>query len=188
VVDGFYASGNDELLSIEALKKKHPEARGNRWSDKYEELKDPFFGLDWTRNLAVRMLEEKWDRSFPIEAADVDRLTYHLYKEDVGFPVGELKTVLYELAVEHPESFYLGSVNTLINEEGQLRRHFHVAVLFAWFDAEGVLQTTVMERTVERSVAEFIDANRRNYIHLVRIELPGAFSPPNEELDPLLNR
>jgi len=188
VVDGFYCGQTGELLPIAPLKKKHPDVRGNRWSEKYEELKDPFFGLDWTRNLAVTMLEQQTGEDLPIEAADVDQLTYHLYEEDVGFPVEELKTILYELAVKHHNSFYLGSVNTLVNEEGQLRRHFHVAVLFPWFDEDGVLQTAVMERTAHTPLSAFINANENNYIHLVRVKVPGAFTPPGDELDPVLNR
>lgn len=188
IVDGFYYTRTEQLLPVEPLKQKHPDVRGNRWSEKYEELKDPFFGLDWSRNLAVKMMEVKWGEDFPIESADVDRLTYHLYKEDVGFPVEELRTILYELAVKYPDSFYLGSVNTLIHDEGQLRQHFHVAVFFPWFDADGVLQTAVLERTRETAISDFIEENRGNYIHLVRIEIPGAFSPPGEELDPSLNR
>jgi hypothetical protein len=188
VVDGFYYTRTEELLPLSRLKEKHPDARGNRWSENYEDLKDPYFGLDWTRNLARAMLELKWGREVSVEAADVDQLKYHLYKEDVGFPVAELNTILYELAVSHPRSFYLGSVNTLVHEEGQLRRHFHVAVLFPWFDEDGVLQTAVMERTAETGLNAFMEANEGYFIHLVRVEIPGAFSPPGREIDPSLNR
>jgi len=187
VVDGIYYLRTEQLLSIEELRRPHPEARGNRWSSKYEDLKQPYFGLDWTRNLALAMRRLDYPDA-GIESADVNQLIYHEYEEDVGYPVASLKTLLYELAVSEPGHFYLGSLNKLSYEDENLRSHYHVAVFFPWIDSKGSLQVSVMERGVETPVDTFMQRHRSEYVHLVRIRSDGAFTPPDKELDPLLNR
>lgn len=187
VVDGIYYLETEELLPIDLLKRPHPEVRGNRWSTKYEETKQPYFGLDWTRNLAVAMKRLRKPEA-DIESADVTDLTYHDYEEDVGYPVRRLKTLLYELAVSEPEYFYLASVNDLMHGEGELRSHFHVAVIFPWVEEDGEFQVSIMERGVETAPDEFMKRYEDAYVHLVRIKTEGAFTPPQKMLDPLLNR
>lgn len=187
VVDGIYSIKTGKLLPIDILKKTHPDIRGHRWSEKYEEERQPYFGLDWTRNLALAMKRLR-DSGAGIQTADVDKLTYHEYKENVGYPVKDLNTLLYELAVREPEHFYLGSVNGLSQGEGELRTHYHVAVLFSWVDKEGKLGVSVMERGVETPLDRFIEKYKNEFIHLVRIKTQGSFSPPAQEPDPILNR
>ena len=187
VVDGVYVIETKEFLSVEELKVPHPDARGNRWSEKYEEEKQPYFGLDWTRNLALA-LKRLSQPDAGIESADVDSLTYHEYDEDVGYPVYALKTLLYELAVTEPEYFYLGSVNDLRHGEGELRVHYHVAVFFPWIDSQGRLEVSIMERGQETPVDEFMNRYSGEFVHLVRLRTDGAFTPPEKALDPLLNR
>ncbi|MBT3274505.1 MAG: hypothetical protein HN368_15220, partial [Spirochaetales bacterium] len=50
VVDGLYLPRTGESLPIELLKVKHLDSRGNEWSRRYEDERDPYFGLDWSRN------------------------------------------------------------------------------------------------------------------------------------------
>ncbi len=187
VVDGIYFLETKELLSIEELKRPHPEARGNRWSEKYEEVKQPYFGLDWTRNLALS-LKRLSQPDAGIESADVDSPTYHEYDEDVGYPVSALNTLLYELAVTEPEYFYLASVNDLRHGEGELRVHYHVAVFFPWIDSQGRLDVSIMERGRQTPIDEFMERYSGEFVHLVRLRTDGAFTPPKKALDPLLNR
>ncbi len=187
VVDGIYYLKTGSFLSIDELKEPHPESRGNRWSEKYEELKEPYFGLDWTRNLALSMLRLR-EEDADIEAADVNRLVYHEYEEDLGYPVRELPSLLYELAVAEPDYFYLASVNGVVHGEGELRSHYHVAVFLPWIDRFGRLQTSVMENADETPLENFISKYETEYVHLVRIETDGAFIPPSKALDPTLRR
>ncbi|GAB1482119.1 hypothetical protein MASR2M78_09340 [Treponema sp.] len=51
VVDGMLRPLTGTRLAIPALKVP-PVDRGSSFSDPYEALRDPYFGLDWTRNLA----------------------------------------------------------------------------------------------------------------------------------------
>jgi hypothetical protein len=200
IVDGVLYPVTGGLLPIDRLKEPHLDYRGNRWSEKVEDAEDPYFGLDWTRNLAVEALKvyTAADGSnggpaggsghFDPEAADVDYLRYHEYEEDVGYSVERLKTVLYELARANPNSFYLGSVNELVHGGYELRKHLHVAVFFTWLDEKGGLQVSVMERTEETRLDEFIERYRGEFVHLVEVPHTGVFKPGTMRLDPVIKR
>ncbi|HKK48915.1 MAG TPA: hypothetical protein VJ932_07435, partial [Alkalispirochaeta sp.] len=52
IVDGLYQPLTGTLMPVDTLREKHLDHRGTRWSRRVEETRDPYFGLDWTRNLA----------------------------------------------------------------------------------------------------------------------------------------
>jgi hypothetical protein len=180
IVDGIYYAKTGTYLDINELKKKHRELRGNRWSDPYEEVRDPYFGLDWTRNLAVSLLELS-GKSYSPEAADVKASSLSRYVEDVGFPVSDLPLVLYELAVKKPGYFFLGSVNREYGEKPVLRQHVHVAAFFPYVSADGNFSVAVMERTKETSLESLEARYPKTFVHLVGIEVPVTYFPPSSE-------
>lgn len=199
VVDSLLYPETEQLLSIKTLKRPHSDYRGNRWSRKVEDIEDPYFGLDWTRNLAIeahRALDllpagsgdEADGSEVNPEFADVNFLRYHEYEEDVGYPVAEIETVMYELAKENPGHIYLGSVNTLVHDEYDLRKHLHVVVFFPWLDAEGRLELKILETNKETSTASFLRRYAGEYVHLVSIPQLGVFKPANMRLEPVLKR
>ena len=96
VVDGFYAPlSGGRSLGVEELKQRHLELRGNRWSQGYEQARDPYFGLDWARNLASALARVNGEASDGPESSDVRHLEFLEYREDVGYPVEELKLALF---------------------------------------------------------------------------------------------
>lgn len=169
VADGLYLPAEGRLMPVEPLKIKHPELRGNSWTERYEEERDPFFGLDWTRNIAAFL--EGADPAEP-ESNDVRDVPFLEYTEDVGYPVEDLMSVLYYAAVAYPGDFYLASVSAEFGTDPPLRQHIHVVVLMPYLNERGELRTAVFERNRETGV----DSLRRRYpdefIHLVRI--PGS--------------
>lgn len=178
IVDGVCRPLYGTYLSIDEMKRKHLDLRGNRWSAANEDERDPYFGLDWTRNLATAVLSRAHESSVHPEAADVRSVPFHTYVEDMGYQVDELQQILYLLAVEEPGAFYLGSVNQEFGRAPVLRQHVHVVVLFPYFDGDGQFRVVVMERNVESSL-ESLDARYRgDYIHLVRVAGTDLFAPP----------
>ena len=179
IVDGIHMGLYGTFLSIDPLKQKHPEVRGHRWSEPLEDTRDPYFGLDWTRNLAVTMLSaEHGGADTHPEAADVRDVPYATYVEDVGFPVEQLPQILYILAVQEPGNFYLASVNREFGTEPRLHQHVHVAVFFPYFDQTGRFRVDVMERNVETSLESLDRRYRNDDVHLVRIRASESYSPP----------
>ncbi|MFW6223529.1 MAG: hypothetical protein ACOC4A_01445 [Spirochaetota bacterium] len=177
--DGIAKPRSGEYLPIERLKEKHLDYRGHRWSARREEERDPYFGLDWSRNLAVALLEiENPGREYGPEDADVRRVRHTRYVEDVGYPVDDMRRVLYLLAVDEPGHFYIGSVNQEFGSDPVLRQHVHVAVFFPYFDENGRFRVTVLERNVETDLDSLADRYPDSNVHLVRVRADEAFTPP----------
>ncbi|MDR3335718.1 MAG: hypothetical protein LBT16_00805 [Treponema sp.] len=133
VVDGMLRPYTGTLLPIEPLKQAFGK-RGSSFTEPYEALRDPFFGLDWTRNLASRAMgtllspafaevEEFEVRRAPIGAVIDRRKDAPVYVKpypgfllNAGFGVEGLQALLYTLAIDEPGRIYLASVNNEIND------------------------------------------------------------------------
>jgi len=179
IVDGLHMGLYGSFLPIEPLKVKHLDLRGHRWSDALEDERDPYFGLDWTRNLATTMLSAgQGGREVHPESADVRSVKYHTYVEDVGYPVDRLAQIMYLLAVEEPGNFYIASLNREFGDAPPLHQHVHVAVLFPYLDDRGRFFVDVLERNVETSIESLNRRYRDDDIHLVRVRADQAYTPP----------
>ncbi len=179
IVDGLHSGLYGSFLPIEPLKEKHLEVRGHRWSEPLEDARDPYFGLDWTRNLAVTMLSaSQGGREVHPEAADVRSVAYEAYVEDVGYPVDRLSRIMYLLAVDEPGHFYIASLNREFGSDPVLHQHVHVAVLFPYFDDRGRFFVDVLERNVETSLESLDRRYHDDSIHLVRVRADRAYAPP----------
>jgi len=178
IVDGLYGPRAGELLSIEELKRKHLGYRGNAWSEKYEYERDPYFGLDWSRNLATAVLSLQSGAGVDPEAADVRSVPFFEYFEDVGFRVEDLDLLMYLLARTEPGHFYIGSINRDFGADPVLKQHVHLVALFPYFDEAGVFKTAVMERNVETGIQSLKTRFPSDHIHLVRLPASGDFAPP----------
>ncbi|GAB4366061.1 MAG: hypothetical protein Kow009_02880 [Spirochaetales bacterium] len=176
VADGLYEPRKGEYLDIDALKEKPLSRRGSRITRRFEDDRDPFFGLDWTRNIACTLAEA----SDP-EAEDVRDVPFWKYREDVGYPVEEIEGILFTLSLQEPGYFYLGSINREFGTDPVLRQHVHVVVLFPYFDETGQLIVNVFERNVETGLSTLKQRFHGNFIHLVRIKADTVFDPPRIE-------
>ncbi|MEA1911920.1 MAG: hypothetical protein U9N32_09655, partial [Spirochaetota bacterium] len=187
IVDGIYKPLTGKNIDIAFLKEKHFELRGNKWSSKLENENDPYFGLDWTRNLAFEILK-LYEPESTLPSVDIKNLRYHSYKENIGYPVENLKTVLYELAVSSPYNFYLGSLNSKSTKPPYLRQHTHVVALFPYIDKKGDFRSIVYSLNEKLSI-DYIKTNwKDNFIHLVQIEATARFEPSGINYNPVIRR
>jgi len=174
--DGLYWPRTGQYLDIEALKEKHLFRRGSRITYRFEEERDPFFGLDWTRNIACAL-----SGGGDPEQQDVRNVPFWEYREDVGYPIQEIEGILFSLAVLEPGNFYLGSINREFGKDPVLRQHVHVVVLFPYFTPKGEFRAAVFERNVETDLPFLKKKFDGNFIHLVRIKADASFEPPRIE-------
>lgn len=205
IADGMLQAVVGRLFSIEELSARHTGYRGNRWSEPLERVRDPYFGLDWTRNIAVglyhagfgsglqrqglndagpeaRTAEGRSGQGRPgddPEAMDVREVPFARYVEDVGYAADDLPLVMYYLAVTEPGWFYLASVNKEFGADPRLRQHTHVAVLLPYFTAEGRFVVNVFETNREHDFSSFLSYNREFDLHLVRIQARDLFELPS---------
>jgi hypothetical protein len=202
LIDGILRPITGERLAIPVLKKPFGD-RGSSFTELWEERRDPYFGLDWIRNLASRAsavlrspaygsLEEIEVRVEPVSmvlAPENRTFVNHSYPgflEEAGYGIEGLYPLLYTLAIDEPHRFYLAAVN---NEIGQavtannprgsphLRQYFHVAALVPYFTEQGTFQIAVFESAAETSFTAFRNRYPGHYVNLVRIPIATAFDP-----------
>jgi hypothetical protein len=201
IVDGILWNHNGgKRLTIPPLKEPFGQ-RGSSFSDPFERLRDPYFGLDWTRNLAsiagktikgpaYGELEEievqKWHFSDIIlrdRQGKTSDFSFPGYLPGAGFGIEGLIPLLYALAIDEPGYIYLASVNeergapvTPANLRGtpRLREHFHIGILAPYFDEGGRFQVAVFESAEETSINSFKNHPGR-YVNLVRVPVQAVF-------------
>jgi hypothetical protein len=202
IVDGILRPRTGERLPIAPLKAPFGE-RGTPFTETWEEQRDPFFGLDWNRNLAAiagaellspayAALEEIEVRDCPFSQIIVRQNgsskvnSYIGYLPNAGFSTGGLHPLLYTLAINEPGRIYLAAVNKEItapvtedNPRGLpiLRQYYHIAVLVPYFSERGVFQVAVFESAEETSFAAFKTRYPGQFVNLVRIPIDGSFNP-----------
>ena len=171
-VDRLYFEQTGQYMAIEPLKTKHYDLRGNSWSDRAEDTRDPYFGLDWTRNIAYYYRKNLYPyMDIDVQTTDIDSVPYFAYKENVGYELDEIEAVLFLEAIKNPGRFYLGSVNKLFGDEVKLRQHVHVVALFPYFNNSGQFVVDVIERQTQTGIDSLKSRYKGDFMHLVHIEL-----------------
>jgi len=178
ITDGFVYPLTGGYLDIAALKQRHLGLRGNRWSSRFEESRDPYFGLDWSRNLAVALQAAAGFSDLGPESCDVRDLPYLRYREDVGYPVEELPLALFLDAREHPGSLYLGSLNREFGQDPALRQHYHLIAFLPYFTADGDFRVAAFDTGRESGLEDIQRRFSGHFVHLVRLDASGEFSAP----------
>jgi hypothetical protein len=193
VVDGILKPITGERLSIEPLKASFG-VRGSSFSEPYEERLDPFFGLDWTRNLASEAntvlrspdfgaLSEIEVRSAPISSlilrnqGTTQLRAYPGFLTNAGFGFEGIHPLLYTLAIDEPGRIYLAAISNELNNNPRMRQFFHIAVLVPFFNEQGTFQVVVFESAEETSFTSFKNRYPGHLINLVRIPVERAFNP-----------
>jgi hypothetical protein len=204
VADGFYRPLTGRLLDPRALAARHADARATPAALRYESDLDPFFGLDWTRNIAVALLDARYpSRPHDLTEGDV-RVTpfalvapsgaldspsavngssayqaYPAYQRDLGYETTGLKALLYVLALREPGFIYFASISSKSGGAiPGLSRHYHVAVLAPYFEDSGEFRVATFESDVETSVDAIMSRVPKDYIHLVRVRAERDYDPP----------
>lgn len=204
LIDGILRPVTGARMEIPPLKAPFGD-RGSHFTDHFEELWDPFFGLDWIRNLAAEAgttlispafgtLEEIEVRRQPFSQIIQRRggsgatvRSFTGFQENAGYGIEGLLPLLYVLAIEEPGRFFLAAVNnemhaptTQDNLRGRprMRRYFHVAALVPHFDENGVFRVVVFESATETSINAFKTRYAPgHHVSLVRVPLERAFDP-----------
>jgi hypothetical protein len=204
VGDGFFRPLTGRLLDPKALATRRIGERATQAAARYETDLDPFFGLDWTRNIAAALLDARYpSRTHGLAESDVrvspfalvafsgatgsqDAVNggsayqpYPAYQRDLGYETAGLKSLLYVLALREPGYIYLASISRKSGGAiAGLSRHYHVAVLAPYFEESGEFKVAVFESDAETSVEAIMARVPRDYVHLVRIKAGRDYDPP----------
>jgi hypothetical protein len=192
-VDGLLYPVTGRLLPIAPLKEAAAPQGSSSLAANYADIRDPRFGLDWTRNLATEAVKALRSPDLAVVeeievregnfAALIDRRgggasvkSYPGFLPGAGFGIEGLKPLLYTLAINEPGYVYLASVNDETGPAPRMRRHYHVAVLIPYFNEYGVFQTAVFESAAETSFNAYIARYPGHMVNLVRIPAEGRFA------------
>jgi hypothetical protein len=205
IVDGFYYPLAGAYLDPRAMAERRSELRASTYATAFEAELDPYFGLDWTRNLGTAMADaaepsrrhgfkenDVREAPFALIAAPVQAnkasaavngssiyTDYPAVDSELGYEMQGLKAILYWLAIEDPGSIYLASLS---RKDGgalsSLRRHYHVAVLVPYFEANGAFRVAVFESAAETSLEALTARAAKDFVHLVRLRALPDFEPP----------
>ncbi|MDR0585523.1 MAG: hypothetical protein LBG57_14410 [Treponema sp.] len=202
LADGLLRPITGKRLAIPSLKARFGE-RGSSFTELWEDLRQPFFGLDWVRNLAAAVwttlrspayggLAEFEVRSEPFSQVIVrsggtaSTRLYPGFLENAGYGFEGIHPLLYTLAVDDPGSFYMAAVNTEMgppateeNPRGlpRMRQYFHIAALVPYFNEYGEFRVTVFESAEETSFNAFKTRYPGHYVNLVRLPVETVFDP-----------
>ena len=196
VVDGILKPVSGEWLDRTTLSIKHLATRRSAAEASFEDSLDPYFGLDWTRNLAIAAEAAlEGDEASNVRSADVTESPIALietsanpinggqeyegfapYEEDAGFASEGIPALLWWLAIKDPGYFYLGSISA--QDKAGLRHHYHISLFFPRFDEGGAFHVDVFESAAETSLEAVMDRTKGQMIHLVRVRAEAAFDPP----------
>jgi len=202
IVDGILKPHTGKLLPVAPLKEGF-FSRGSSYTEPWEPIRDPFFGLDWIRNLASAagtiLRSSSWASlaEFEVRAQPFSQVIqrqnggsairpYPGFLPDGGYGFEGLHALLYTLAIDEPGRIYLAAVNnelrapiTASNPRGlpRIRQYFHIAVLVPYFDENGYFRIVVFESAAETSFNFFRNRYHGNYVNLVRIPVDGSFNP-----------
>ena len=206
IVDGLLRPVTGQRLPVRPLAAPFGD-RGGISTEHWEALRDPFFGLDWIRNLASRAgttlrspnfasLEEIEVRSLSFsqlihrQGGERTVRPYRGFLENAGFCIEGIQPLLYTLAVNEPGWIYLAVVNEEWGAERfdgfdphnlrglpRLRQFFHIAVLVPFFTETGAFQVVVFESAAETSFQRFRTRYPGHFVNLVRVPVGGRFDP-----------
>jgi hypothetical protein len=194
LIDGLLQPLTGTKLTINELKAPYGD-RGSGITRPWDSVRDLFFGLDWTRNLAASVQTALYPEDtiplseFEVQAAPFTQIirrqngvseiqSYPEHIADTGFAAEGIYPLLYTLAVNEPGNFYLAAIS---DDRGgprpRLRRYFHVAALVPYFDESGAFRVAGFESAEETSFSRFRVRYPGDFINLVRIPVESAFTP-----------
>lgn len=197
LVDGMLFPISGSYLSVDVLRQRMTSWRGSSFTIGYEESLDPFFGLDWSRALARAawsafypsrvdsspLANDVDEAPFAMRVSDADPVNggsmYEAYSDnfgDAGLDVRGLKAALFLLASREPNRFYLAQFNARDKDPPNLRRYFHIAALFPYFDKNGVFKVDVFESAAETSL-EAVLSRGYEFVKLIRMPSAARFEP-----------
>lgn len=198
VADGIYHPLTGLWLDPAKLKERRMELRRESFDETAEKKYDPYFGLDWTRNIAKALADAGMPtRTHSYTESDMASppfalyepqnqgktpsalpryISYPAYDSSSGYSIQGLKALLYIAAIREPGSFYFASLNKV--DSTKLRRHYHVAVLIPFFDASGAFHAAVFESCRETDIDSFMKRDPLNFIHLEKVKVERDFEAP----------
>lgn len=178
--DGFYKPATGYLMNLNDLVLRHfEEAPNNNWLIKETFKRNPYFGMDWIKNIGLK-LNRLSVPDVSIDEIEVRSLPFYGFTETAGFDTPALRFVMYYLAAKEPSRFYFISYSRPSRWDGDrtLLEHSRTAVAFPSIDYRGLLNIAYYENGKKFSAEEIENRIGDADIYLIGVELSTLFHLP----------
>jgi|GEM_PF-1147065 len=120
-------------LTVEECKEKRYEDRKDNSYAAYDDDLDPFFGVDWTKNLVDR-INYHYDYKI-IKAEAVNKDKYSQYFEESGYYFKDMQEIIFRDQQKDSSYFYFIVFNKLRNTKPMIPTFYHIAAVVPVFTA-----------------------------------------------------
>lgn len=193
IVDGLVEPVAGSCLYREPLLVRTVEYNALGFNGVLSQTKDLSFTLDWCRNLAAACLSIKAGRNYMWNEANTDVQTEPFsqevsengilqssgYIKDSGYQSEVLRPLLFVLATTEPTYCYLAAIKrpfkTGMASASEYFAFDQCAVIFPFFNDQGVFSCVVFENGEEITLKEFTAKYKGCFIHLSRLLTEDSF-------------
>lgn len=178
IVDGLVRPVSGSGLRIDPLLIPTVDSRSGNGSiaDNY----DTTLALDWTHNLATAAVSVITGINYTFETSGVNVHPAQFsakYTENGGYPINELKPILYLISANETGYFYLGAVRHEVKAKDSFVTYNECAAFFPYFTAGGVFMVDVFADGQMFTLDEYIENHAGDLIQLTRINSSLQFFP-----------
>lgn len=180
IADGFYKPATGRMMDLNDLVEEHfTETPDNNWLIRETFKRNPYFGLDWIKNIGLK-LNQLFVPNTTVNEIQFKSIPFYGFNESAGYSSGTLEFLLYYAAAKHPSKFYFLSFSSSSpwDKELTLLEHQRTAVAFPYIDYQGLLSVAYYESGKKLSQKELENRLGDNNVYLVSVELSHLFHLP----------
>ena len=156
-------------LKISDLKQGRTNERKNNSLQQYDLKYDPFFGLDWVKNIADNINKNCNYKIIKAEEYNTD--TNAPYFKNRGFNIEDLKEILFRDQQKDSTYFYILIFNRLRNKRPIIPEHHHLSVIVPYFkDYHFYLR--VFESAEETNFTQLIKIHKDEKVTIIKVPIP----------------
>lgn len=178
IVDGLVRPVSGNGLRIEPLLQPTTSFVTDR--NAMNEEYDTTLALDWTHNLATAAVSVITGINYTYETSGVDvhpAQFFAKYTENAGYPIDDLKPILYMISANETGFFYLGAVRHEVKEKNVFVTYNECAAFFPYFMPDGKFTVDVFADGCMYTLEEYMELHSGDLIQLTRISSSLQFFP-----------
>lgn len=178
IVDGLVRPVSGSGLRVDPLLKA-TTAASEESGTAFDEY-DTTLALDWTHNLATAAVSVITGINYTYETSGVnvhpDQFSAK-YTENAGYPIDDLRPILYMISANETGYFYLGAVRHEVKEKKSFVTYNECAAFFPYFVEGGIFKVDVFADGKMFTLDEYIEDHSGDLIQLTRINASLQFFP-----------
>lgn len=163
-------------LNIPDLKKERTNERENIAFQYYDLDYDPFFGLDWAKNISDKI--NQLCNYNVIRAEEYNKDNYVIHQKYRGYDIDNLKEILFRDQQNDSTNFYILVFNRLRIEKPVVPEYYHLAIVVPYFNDKH-FYLRVFESSYETDFTRISnltkDKSREEKIVIIKVPVPVIY-------------